>query len=128
MLDVWLQVAEFRLSVLEGLRAGLGSGKDQEKETEKDPNPRKWSAPRAPRRCGCVQFLPNAVFSFPVYLIGRSLGAGQTGEAAALTSITPQESNSKAVPGLYIGVSMVGSLTVSKTNNTRSVRMAKYNR
>lgn len=80
------------------------------------------------RRCGCVQFLPNAVFSFPVYLIGRSLGAGQTGEAAALTSITPQESNSKAVPGLYIGVSMVGSLTVSKTNNTGSVRMAKYNR
>lgn len=41
--------------------------------------------------CGCVQFLPSAVFSFPVYLIGCCLSPGHTESLTILTLITPQK-------------------------------------
>lgn len=83
--------------------AGRRSGKDQEKETGERSKPSEVEAVGARAVPAPTE---NAVFSFPVYLIGRSL-SDKTGRAVGrpLTSIAtppPGVGSLKGVPGLCV--------------------------
>lgn len=70
-LDVCLQVAEFRLSVLEGARSRWPA--IRKRSGKRNRGTIQTLGSRGSRRaCGSCPH-ENAVFSFPVYLIGRSL-------------------------------------------------------